>query len=93
MNFTETREAVNFTSNGQQIMNETIIKPTTELESGDNIVYNDTETREIMFAVTGKNQAKRKIQMQGLRCISGTCPLPGIEIVPMETHQRLWSDV
>ena len=31
--------------------------------------------------------------MLGLRCIEGTCPLEGIEEVPLEAGQRLWSDV
>lgn len=76
MNFTETREAINFTSSGKQLHNTTLWeKMTTELESGDNIVFNDTETREFEFVLNGRNSAKSNIRMQGLRCISGFCPL------------------
>lgn len=98
MNFTETREAINFTtnykgSNHEQLMNETLYqKLTADLETGDNIVFNDTETREFQFVVNGKNADKRKILLEGLRCISGTCPLDEIEEVELEAGQRLWSD-
>jgi len=85
MNFTETREAVNFTHSGEQILNMTLINTLNSLqETGDNYVRNDTETREIDFVVNGKNSAKNDITMLGLRCISGTCPLDEIEELELE---------
>lgn len=97
MNFTETREAVNITTHygaGEQIMNKTLIeKSTTALETGDNWILNDTETREINFVVNGKNPDKNNILFEGLRCISGVCTLDSIEEVELEEGQRLWSDV
>ena len=98
MNFTETREAVNFTtnyggSNSVQIMNGTLYdKMTDELVTGDNIVFNDTETREFEFVINGKNSENQNILMEGLRCISGSYPLDDIVEVELEAGQRLWSD-
>ena len=94
MNFTETREAVNFTSNGEQILNKTLLNvATTEAPAGANVVWNDTEVREIEFTVSAKDPLRTSVTMLGLRCIEGTCPLEGIEEVPLEAGQRLWSDV
>lgn len=88
MNFTETREAVNFTTGyggGVQILNETLInKRSTELETGDNWILNDTETREINFVVNGRNPDNREILMAGYRCIHGACTLDEIEEVELE---------
>ena len=96
MNFTETREAVNITTNygsGEQIMNYTMItKMTADLETGDNAIFNDTETREINFVVNGKNPDKNEILFEGLRCISGVCTLDDIEELELEEGQRLWSN-
>ena len=96
MNFTETREAVNFTTQygaGVQILNETLInKKSSELETGDNWVLNDTETREINFVVNGRNPDNNLIKMAGYRCIHGVCTLDEIEEVELEEGQRLWSN-
>lgn len=96
MNFTETREAINFTSSyggGEQIHNKTLWESTAATrESGDNIVHNDTETREFEFAINGRNPDKRKILMEGLRCISGVCDLEDVVEVPLMEGQFLWSD-
>ena len=96
MNFTETREAINFTSSygsGEQMHNMTLWEHTTlERESGDNIVLNDTETREFEFVINGHNPAKREILMEGLRCISGVCALEEVIEVPLMEGQYLWSN-
>jgi len=57
-NHTDVRQAVNFTTKSKvQIMNGTYTSQLAiqNLSSGDNIVYNDTATREIWFAVDGKD--------------------------------------
>lgn len=63
LNFTDTREAVNFTTEfgeGYQIFNESMIdQPTTMIQTGDNWILNDTETREINFVVNGRNPEER----------------------------------
>lgn len=96
LNFTETREAVNFTSaygSGVQILNETFWQSTAATrESGDNIVLNDTETRQIEFAINGRNPDKNHILMEGLRCITGVCNLGDVIEVPLMEGQYLWSD-
>ena len=95
MNFTETREAINFTSirSREQIMNKTLWDNTAaERETGDNIIFNDTETREFEFVVNGKNCEKNDILMEGLICISGVCTLDAIEEVELMEGQYFWSD-
>ena len=95
MNFTETREAINFTSSftGEQIMNKTLWEKTSsEYETGDNIVFNDTETREFDFLVNGKNPEKNSFLMEGLRCISGVCALDDVVEVELMEGQYFWSD-
>ena len=88
MNFTETREAVNFTTEyggGEQIMDKTLItRKGSEIESGDNWIRNETEIREIDFVVNGRNPDRREIRMQGLKCISGKCTLDAVEEVELE---------
>ena len=70
MNFTDVREAVNFTitDTDTQIMNTTLtITPVDELALADNIVYNDTETREIDFVVNYKDTSRgRDVVIEGL---------------------------
>ena len=58
-------------------------KTSLTLESGDNIVFNDTETREFEFVINGRNPAKSDILMEGLRCISGVCDLGDVIEVPL----------
>ena len=59
MNFTETREVLNFTTqfgSGDLIANGTLTSiAEADWQTGDNIVYNDTETREFEFVINGKN--------------------------------------
>jgi hypothetical protein len=96
MNFTETREAVNFTTEyggGIQIMDKSLIeRRSSDIESGDNWVRNETEIREFNFVINGRNPDRREIRMQGLRCISGECTLEEVVEVELEEGQRLWSD-
>ena len=93
-NFTESREAVNFTSSGnEQNMNETMInKLTDELVTGDNWVRNDTDTRTFEFVVNGKDESYSRMNIRPLLCIKGFCELEAIEEVELEEGQRLWSD-
>ena len=96
MNFTETREAINFTTsygNGDQIHNKTLWENSSLLrESGDNIVLNDTETRELEFVINGKNPEKNEILMEGLRCITGVCAMDDVIEVPLMEGQYFWSN-
>ena len=69
MNFTEQREVMNVTTNygaGDLIANATLTsKAEADWQTGDNIVWNDTETRQFEFVVNGKNASKTEIQIDG----------------------------
>ena len=68
-------------------------KLASELTLGDNIVYNDTETREFEFVVNYKDESLGKeILIEGLKCLTGTCNTNTVEEVELEEGSRLWSD-
>jgi hypothetical protein len=91
MNFTDVREAVNFTTSGTQVMNDTIISGDNFL--GYNLVRNDTETRDITFVVNYHDEsAGRNLLITGHKCFSGVCDNGVVEEVEMEAGSRLWSD-
>jgi hypothetical protein len=63
-NFTDVRASINMTAiikskNEQLIANLTYLKPENELVAGDNVVYNQTEVREFMFVINGKNMTSK----------------------------------
>jgi hypothetical protein len=97
MNFTETREVMNVTTNygsGDLIANATLTtKAESDWQTGDNICYNDTETREFEFVINGKNSSKNEIQIDGHQCFFGECALGGIDEFGLESWERDWSDV
>lgn len=71
-NHTDVREAIEFWAGKEQILNKTHILDTPDLfETGHNYVQNDTATRMFSWVVNGKNEAKKKIVMKGIRCIGG----------------------
>ena len=55
-NFTDVREAINITVNGYLIDNNTIPSDSNSYMIGQNVVYNDTATRELHLVVNGKNK-------------------------------------
>jgi hypothetical protein len=44
-------------------------KAPADYETGDNIVYNDTATRQFHFLVNGKNSSKNDVTITGYRCV------------------------
>ena len=54
-NFTIVREAAEVRLNGNLIENNTIPSSTSEYEAGQNLILNDTETREVLLIVYGFN--------------------------------------
>jgi hypothetical protein len=61
-NFTDVRASINMTaiqSKNELIANLTYLKPENELVAGDNVVYNQTEVREFMFVINGKNMTSK----------------------------------
>lgn len=94
-NFTDVRAKVDIItlSDNKIIANETLTnnsKLGIPWQSGDNIVYNDTATREIHVVYNGRNSSRSKIMMKGYRC-NGPC-LTAITEVAVETNVRKWSD-
>ena len=65
-------------------------KPYALLQTGDNVVYNDTPTREIHVLINGKNTSRTNLVMTGYRCV-GSC-LTGINETAVETTFRRWSN-
>ena len=53
-------------------------KPVAELESGDNVVFNETDIRNWEFVVNGKNRDKNLLLVRPLECILGKCVLEQI---------------
>ena len=79
-NFTDVRAKIDFLTGGDNIKNETLLSQDASVRQfGANIVYNDTETREIHYIINGKNKTRNSLVMQGYRCI-GSC-LASIETV------------
>jgi hypothetical protein len=61
-NFTDARARIDFIANGDLMLNETLLmKKTTLRESGSNVVYNDSNTREMHYIVNGRNSSKMNL--------------------------------
>lgn len=93
-NFTDVRMSINMTDRaGEQIANETFLKPDNELISGDNVIYNQTEVREFWWVVNGKDYENRStLRMEGFRCIIN-CDLEAIdEEVEIADGPLPWSE-
>jgi hypothetical protein len=90
-NFTDVRAKVDFVTPLKDIVpNMTLVNKTSaNWQTGDNVLYNQTERREIHYAINGKNASRSFIVMKGSRCI-GSC-LPAIAQQEIETTEKLWS--
>jgi hypothetical protein len=73
-NFTDVRAKVDFVTPLKDIVpNMTLVNKTSaNWQTGDNVLYNQTERREIHYAINGKNKSRSFIVMKGSRCI-GSC--------------------
>jgi hypothetical protein len=60
------------------------------LSIGDNVVYNQTDVREINLIINGKNETISKFVMTGIRCI-GDCVEEIADDVEEEIKERYWS--
>ncbi|CDW80878.1 ipt tig domain containing protein [Stylonychia lemnae] len=91
-NFTDVRAKVEFIS-GESIQNNATLlnKVQNMLQTGDNVVYNDSETREIHTIFNGRNLTKKSLVMKGYRCI-GSCLSPISDQNNVESIFRRWSD-
>jgi hypothetical protein len=89
-NFTDVRAKIDFLTGGENIKNETILSNNNApKQTGVNIVYNDTATREIHFMINGKNASRTTINMVCHRCV-GPC-IPAVNKVAVEENIRYWS--
>lgn len=89
-NFTDVRAQIDFLTGGENIKNETILTTNNApKQTGVNIVYNDTATREVHFLINGKNASRKSINLVGYRCV-GPC-IPAVNNVAIENNIRYWS--
>jgi hypothetical protein len=81
------------TFNNVLVENNTIASSSAEYQSGQNVVYNDTETRELHLVINGKNGGSKEseVKMTAVRCY-GNCNEVIVE-VEAESEFRYWSDV
>jgi len=81
---------MDFLTGGDNIQNETLLSTNNALrQTGANVIYNDTATRQIHYIINGKNSTRKSLVMKGYRCV-GPC-LPAITAVGVENSTRLWS--
>lgn len=76
-NFTDVRAEVDFVTGrtGVIIANNTLANKTSAmLQTGDNVVYNDTATRMIQFYADGKNKSRNPVIMECFRCVGACLP-------------------
>jgi hypothetical protein len=92
MNFTDPREAVNITNVGlgELVPNDTIASNQNNWDLGNNIIYNDTETREIHVYASGKHYDQKQLTLVGLECLYDC--YEAVEEVELETDIRYWSN-
>lgn len=94
-NFTDVRASINITDRlGVKSENETLIqKLEHELISGDNVIYNQTQVREFLWVVNGKNYTEKKtLKIEGFRCVVN-CEEPVVEDCPIPPVSLPWSSV
>jgi hypothetical protein len=95
-NFTDTREAINVTTQygaGAQIGEGSLSSNYRgTFGAGDNRLANATHVREFEFAINGRDPSLNHLLLEGLRCISGECPLENVDTVPIEPNPRYWSN-
>ena len=90
-NFTDVRAAVYMDTGNDVIANDTLNTVANGLQqTGDNVVYNDTDTREIWLLINGQNYTRNPVVMEGVRCIGGC--LSSVTAEPIESDIRYWSN-
>jgi len=90
-NFTDVRENIEVVAGGDIIENNTLpSKGKGNRRAGDNVVYNQSDVRQMELWVDGKNKSRRSIKLVGYRC-KKWCP-GGVEEKPLETTVRRWSN-
>jgi len=68
-------------------------KSESDLLAGDNVIYNQTEVREFLFVINGKEQGNRStLEMEGFRCIINCYDEELDEDVELPASPKAWSD-
>jgi hypothetical protein len=89
-NYTDVRAKVEVNAGDYIVPNNTLkTKSASALQSGDNVVYNET-IKEVHIVFNGKNKSRSHIELVGSRCI-GPC-LPTINETEVESEYRRWSN-
>lgn len=96
MNHTDVRQAINVTTISKaQIMNDTYTagKAAGNLLMGDNILNNDTATREFKMAINGKDTTgdRNRLNLKGLAC--ATSCVASVAVVPISDDVKYWSNI
>ena len=93
MNFTDVREAVVVISGGDVLENMTLVNKTySNWQTGDNVIYNDTETREIHLLINGKNSSRSTVNLVGYRCVGSCMAAIENDTAVIENTTRRWSN-
>jgi hypothetical protein len=71
----------------------TVGKTAGNLTMGDNILNNDTATREFKMAVNGKDETgdRKLLNLMGLACIYNC--VPTVEVIPISDTTKYWSNI
>ena len=86
----EVREAIDFFSSvGGKVANETLLQPEANWVMGSNVVYNDTATRQMHFAVNARD-GSGGMYIKGHRCVD-YCKIDPV-IIDNTTTTMYWSD-
>lgn len=90
-NFTDAREAFNVTDQKKNaIANETFNKAEADLVNGDNVIYNQTDKRELHFVVNGKNKDERtNLKITAIKCLANCTQT--VVVVPISNKTNVWS--
>ena len=71
----------------------TVGKTAGNLTMGDNILNNDTATREFKMAVNGKDATgdRKLLNLLGLACVYNC--VPAVEVIPISDTTKYWSNI
>ncbi len=84
------RAKFDFLTGKDNIKNLTLLSSDAKvLQTGANVVYNDTSMRQIHFILNGKNATRNPMVIAGYRC-DGPC-IAAVTNVAIDANQKLWS--
>jgi len=94
------RHAINVNTNKNGLIaNNTLtekVNANEDLSFGDNVHYNDTDTRRFHLMINGDDEDVRAVNLTGIRCFDNDCGAttsPDHDEVADESEFRLWSNL